>query len=90
MHSNFSFTDESIGKNAIIFEADMSSSVHVDDKNKDILTLGEGPTQDTTLTVEDTYPINFTQPRKSILLILHFNRSFSSLFADAAKIYQFK
>ena len=63
----------------------MSSSVHVDDKNKDILILGEGPTQDTTLTVEDTYPINFTQPRKSFLLILHFNRSSSSLFVDAAK-----
>ena len=63
----------------------MSSSVHVDDKNKDILILGEGPTQDTTLTVEDTYPISFTQPRKSFLLILHFNRSSSSLFVDAAK-----
>ena len=63
----------------------MSSSVHVDDKNKDILILGEGPTQDNTLTVEDTYPINFTQPRKSFLLILHFNRSSSSLFVDAAK-----
>ena len=72
-------------KNAIIFGADRSSSVHVDDKNKDILILGEGPTQDTTLTVEDTYPINFTQPRKSFLLILHFNRSSSSLFVDAAK-----
>ena len=68
----------------------MSSSVHADDKNKDILILGEGPTQDTTLTVEDTYPINFTQPRKSFLLILHFNRSCSSLLVDAAKIYQFK
>ena len=33
----------------------MSSSVHVDNKNKDILILGEGPTQeldDTTLTAE--------------------------------------
>ena len=69
---------------------ELSSSVYADDKNKDILILGEGPTQDTTLTVEDTYPINFTQPRKSFLLILHFNRSSSSLFVDAAKIYQFK
>ena len=33
----------------------MSSSVHVDNKGKDILTLGKGPTQgldDTTLTAE--------------------------------------
>ena len=36
-----------------IFGADMSSSVHVDNKNKDISILGERPTQgldDTTLT----------------------------------------
>ena len=32
-------------KNAISFEADMSSSVHVDNKGKDTLTLGLGPTQ---------------------------------------------
>ena len=34
-----------MGKNVIIFGADMSSSVHVDNKGKDILILGEGPTQ---------------------------------------------
>ena len=41
----------------------MNSSMHVDNKNKDILVLGEGSTQeldDTTLTVEAKYPINFT------------------------------
>ena len=45
----------------------MSSSVHVDDKGKDILILGEGPTQeldDTTLTAEAKYLINFTQSGK--------------------------
>ena len=50
--SEFLFTDGSFGKNVIIFGADMSSSVHIDNKNKDILILGEGPTQrldDTTL-----------------------------------------
>ena len=35
-HSKFSFTDESAGKNVIIFGADMSSAVHIDNKNKDI------------------------------------------------------
>ena len=62
--SEFLFSDESIGKNVIIFGADMSSSVHIDNKGKDILILGEEPTQgldDTTLTAEATYPINFTQ-----------------------------
>ena len=31
-------------KNTIIFEADMSSSVHTGNKNKNTLVLGEGPT----------------------------------------------
>ena len=39
--SEFSFTDGSIGKNVIIFGADMSSSVHFDNKNKDIIVLVE-------------------------------------------------
>ena len=53
--SEFLFTDGSYGKNVIIFGADMSSSVHVGNKGKDILILGEKPTQgldDTTLTAE--------------------------------------
>ena len=67
--SEFLFTDESFGKNVIIFGADMSSSVHIENKNKDVLTLGEGPTQgldDTTLTAEAKYPIHFTQSRKDL------------------------
>ena len=43
--SEFSLLVSTMGKNAIIFGADMSSSVHVDNKGKDILPLGEGPTQ---------------------------------------------
>ena len=41
----------------------MISSVHVDNKGKDILILGEGLTEwldDTTLTAETEYPIDFT------------------------------
>ena len=56
----------------------MSSSVHIDNKGKDILISGEVPTQrldDTTLTTEAKYPINFTQTRKRIVLNLHYNRS---------------
>ena len=37
------FTDGNCGKNAIIFGIDMSSSVHVDNRGKNILTHGEGP-----------------------------------------------
>ena len=43
------------GRNVINFGVDMSSSVHAENKKKDILILGEGPTQgldDTTLTAE--------------------------------------
>ena len=56
----------------------MSSSVHVDNKGKDILILCEGPTQeldDTTFTTEAKYPINFTQSGKRFVLSLHFNGS---------------
>ena len=41
----------------------MNSSVHVYNKERDILILGEGQTQgldDTILTAEAKYPINFT------------------------------
>ena len=41
----FSWTDGSLGKNVIIFGGDMNSPVHIDNKNKDILVLGEEPIQ---------------------------------------------
>ena len=51
-----------MGKNIIIFGVDMSSSVHIGNKRKDILILGSGPTQvldDTTLTAGDQIEIFF-------------------------------
>ena len=71
----------------------MSSYVHIDNNRKDIVILGEGPTQglnDNTLTAEAIYPINFTQPNKKFVLSLHYNGSSSFLFVNATKIYQFK
>ena len=65
-----------MGENVIIFGADMGSSVHIDDKNKDTLILGEGPTQgldDTTVTAEAKYPINFTQSEKIFVSSSHYN-----------------
>ena len=83
-----------MGKNVIIFGADMSLSVHVDNKGKDIVTLGQGLTQgldDTTLTAKAKYPINFTQSGKRfVLLSLHYNGTNSFLFVNATKVYQFK
>ena len=90
---NFYLQDGSMGKNVIVFGADMNSSVHIDNKNKVILILDIGPTQgldDTTLTTEAKYPINFTQPRKRFVLSLHYNGSNSFLFVNATEIYQFK
>ena len=80
-----------MGKNVIIFGADMSSSVHIDNKGKDILILGERRRQglhDTTLTSKAKYPINFTQPRKRFVLSLHYNGSNSFFYLNAIKIYQ--
>ena len=71
----------------------MSSSVHVDNKNKDISILGEEPTQefcDTTLRAEAKHRINFTQSGKRFVLSLHDNGNNSFLFVNATKIYQFK
>ena len=67
----------------------MSLSVHTDNKNKNILIVGRVSTQasnDTTLTAEAKYPINFMQSWKKIVLSL----SNSFLFANATKLYQFK
>ena len=80
-----------MGINVIIFGVDMSSSLHVDNMGKYILILGEGPRQgldDTTLTVEAKYPINFTQSGKRFVLSLHYKGSNSFLFANSTEVYQ--
>ena len=43
--SSFSFPSGGFGQNVLIFGADMSTSTHIDNKKKDILVLGRGPTQ---------------------------------------------
>ena len=60
--SSFSFTSGGFGQNVLVFGADMSSSTHIDNKKKDILILGRGPTQwlESNLTAEKMYSINFT------------------------------
>ena len=88
-----SLPDNTMRKNGIIFGADMNSSVHVDNKGKDILIYGKGPTQrldDTTLTAEAKYSINFTQSNRRFCSSLHYNGSNSVLFVNATKICQFK
>ena len=62
-------------------------------RKKDILFLGKGTTQeldDTTLTGEAQYSINFSRSNRKFCLSLHYNGSNSFLFTNATKIYQFK
>ena len=59
---SFSFNND-FGKNVIIFGVDMSSSTKIDNRKKDILILGKGPTQglENTPSAEKMYSINFTK-----------------------------
>ena len=48
----------------------MNSSLHFDNKNKDVLILSKVPNQrldDTTLTVEGEYSINFTDRERNFV-----------------------
>ena len=90
---NFHLQMEVMEKNVIIFGAFINSSVHVNNKGKDILILGKGSIQgldDTTLTAEAKYSVNFTQSGKRFVLSLPYNGSNSFLFVNATKGYQFK
>ena len=71
----------------------MSSSLHIDNKKKDILILGEGPIQgldDTTLTAEKKDSLNYTVTEKKFSLSLHYNGANSYLFANGEEIIKFK
>ena len=81
------------GRNTIIFEVDMSSSVHVDNKGKDILVLGKGPMQglgEHSLTAEKMYSVNFTDNGEKYCLSLHYNGANSYLFFNGTGIIKFK
>ena len=90
--SSFSFSGDGFGQNIIIFGVDMSFSAHIDNKKKDILILGKGPTQglEHTLTAEKMYSINFTVTKKKFCLSLHYNGANSYLFVNGTEIYKFK
>ena len=81
-----------MGKIFIIFGTDMSSSVYIGNKNKDILFLGEVPTErlyDTTLTAEAKYSINFTQTRNRFVVSSYYNGSSRLLVVNLTKIHHF-
>ena len=65
----------------------MSSSAKIDNRQKDILILGKGPTQrlEHALSAEKMYSIN-----KKFCLSLHCNGANSYLFVNGIEIYKFK
>ena len=91
--SSFSFPGGGFGQNVLIFRVDMSSSPHIDNKKKDMLVLGKGPTYkglEHTLIVEKMYSTNFTLIKKKFCLSLRYNGANSSLFVNDTEIYKFK
>ena len=63
----------------------MNNSAHIDNKKKDILVLGKGPTQgldNTTLTAGKMYSPNFTVDYKTFCLSSHYNGDNSYLFVN--------
>ena len=91
--SSFSFPGGGFGQNIIIFGAGINSSIHIDNKGKDILILGKGPTQglgEHSLTAEIMYLINVTLTKKKFCLSFHYNGANSYLFVNGTEIIKFK
>ena len=71
----------------------MKSSIHVENKGKDMLISGTGPTQglgEHSLTAEKMYSISFTVTNAQFCLNLHYNGANSQLFVNGIEIYKFK
>ena len=88
----FSFGN-GFGRSVIIFGADMSSSVHTNNRTKNILVLGKDFIQgldNTTIYAEKLYSINFTKTNTKLCLRLHYNGENSYLFVNGTEIIKFK
>ena len=69
----------------------MNSSIHIDNKKKDMLISGFGPTQglgEDSLTAEKMYSINFAITKRKFCLSLHYNETNSYLFVNGTEIYK--
>ena len=89
---SFTYPGTGLGRNVIIFGANMSSSPKSDNRKKDILILGKGRIQglEHTLSAEKMYSINFTQQNKQFCLSLHYNGANSYLFVNGKETHKFK
>ena len=82
----FSFGSRGSGRNVIMFGTDMSSSVHANNKTRNILVLGKYFIQGidgTTIYAEKMYSINFTENNKKFCLSLHYNKDNRYLFVNS-------
>ena len=89
----FSFVSNGFGKNVIILGADMSSSVHANNRTKNILVLGKDFIQgldNTTIYAEKLYSINFTKTNTKFCLSLHYNGANNYLLVNGTEIHNFK
>ena len=71
----------------------MSSSVHANNKTKNILALGKGFIQgldNKKIYAEKIYSINLTKSNAKFCLILHYNGASSYLFVNSTEIIKFK
>ena len=81
------------GKNVIIFGADMSSSVHANNKVNNVLVSGKSFLQrikGTTIYAEKMYSTNFTADNKIFCFSLHCNSDNSCLLVNGKEIHKFK
>ena len=88
----FSFGN-GFGGNCIILGADMSTSVHANNKTKNILDLGKDFVQgldNITIYAEKLYSIDFTENNEKFCLSLHYNGDNSYLFVNGTEIHKFK
>ena len=92
MHECFSHPSVENGRNIIVFGLAMSSSTKINNRKRDILILGEGPTQrlEHTLSAEKIYSINFTENNNKFCLSLCYHGRNSYLFVNGKEIHQFK
>ena len=81
-----------IDRIVIVSGVDMSSSAKIDNKRKDILILGKGPTQgfEHALSAEKIYSFNFTENNKELWLSLHYIGANGYVFVNSTEIHKFK
>ena len=80
-------------KGTFSFPSGASSSVHANNRTKNILILSKSITQgldDTKVTAEKMYSINFPVSRRKFCLSLHCNEANSYLFVNGTEIIKSK